>query len=130
MEIKILDVLTPSDKQKNSGILGTINLGIVNDGVMITKLHGLTVRKSKSGNYFLSEPSYPVGEGDNKNWYKHFTLYPGPAGPEGQSQRDSKDALTKEVIRILENGGTKRKEATGAVASTAPKAADPWDSGI
>ena len=141
MQIKILDVLTPSDKQKAAGIHGTVNLGIENDGVLVTRLSGITIRKSGQGSMFMSEPSYAVGEGDNKKWYKHYNLYPGPRGDEGASQRQAKDKLTTEVLRVLESGGTKRRETgttsntstanTGApsTASSATAASDPWSTG-
>lgn len=132
MQIKILDVLTPTEKQKNSGIYGTVNLGIEHDGVMIARLSGITVRKSGQGSMFLSEPSYSVGDGENKKWYKHYNLYPGPRGDEGASQREAKDKVTTEVLRILENGGTKRANSGGTqsqnTASTPSSSApvDPW----
>ena len=126
MEIKILDVFTPSEKQKASGIEGTVNLGLEHDNVLIIRANGITIRKAKSGNMFLSEPSYSVGDGDDKKWWKHFMLYPGPRGEEGETQRNAKDALTSEVLRVLESGGTKRKESPVTTTSNAAPARDPW----
>jgi len=132
MEYKIIDVIPPSEKQENAGIHGTVNLEIVSDGVVLTRMSGVSVRKSKKGDRFLSEPSYPVGEGEQRKWYKHFHLFPGPGGEEGQQQRDSRDALTAEVIRVLDNGGTRRKRngdennSSQPAPARQPAANDPW----
>lgn len=132
MSIKILDVIPPSQKQQDSGIMGTVNLAIEDSGVTIVRLNGITVRKSGAGNMFLSEPSYSVGEGTDKKWWKHFMCYPGPKGEEGASQRELKDSLTAEVIRLLEAGGKRSNQqaetTTAPSTATATTAApsDPW----
>ena len=105
--IKILDVRTPSQKQKQSGIEGTVNLGIVDtDGTVIVRLSGITMRRSKAGALFLSEPSYSVGTGAETKWWKHFNLYPITSDSDGDSQKSKKSTLTDEIVSILESGGT------------------------
>ena len=135
MSIKILDVIPPSQKQQDSGIMGTVNLMISEGDVDIVRLNGITVRKSGAGNMFLSEPSYSVGEGGDKKWWKHFMAYPGPKGDEGASQRELKDSLTAEVIRILDSGGRRdNQQAATVTATSTPSTAttttavpsDPW----
>lgn len=55
MDIKIIDVIAPSEKQKENNILGTVNLEIVTpNGNTIAKLMGLTVRKNQKGERFLA----------------------------------------------------------------------------
>jgi len=128
MKINILDVITPSDRQKQSGILGTVNLEMTNDnGQPIAKLNGLTIRANKqTGERFLSEPSYKVEkQGQAATYYKHFQLYPWKRDDGDtviNAQKASNDKLTAEVVRLLDAGGTKGNKP--AAAKTAPS--EPW----
>lgn len=132
MEFKILDVFTPSEKQKSAGIHGTVNFEIVNDGATLVRLSGATLRQSKDGNFFLSEPSFSIGQGSDQKWLKHYQIYPGTGDESNQAQRSSRDSLTEEVVRILQQGGTRRQNNGGSApqqSSPAPTASapnDPW----
>lgn len=110
MEIKIIDVTPPSEKQIKSNIHGTINVMVSSEGIPITRLNGITIRRDSKGNSFLSMPSYKVGEGDNAKYYNHFNLFPLDKGNEALSndQKNRLNALTQEALRIVANGGTKR----------------------
>ena len=117
--VKIVDVITPSDNQKKAGILGTVNLAIVDDkGVTLANLFGLKVVENKTtGDRFLSEPSQKVGD----KYYSHFALLPGKAD---EPQRKLREEITANVLRVLDNGGTTRKKDE-PVKATASKA--PWE---
>lgn len=137
-DIQIVDVIAPSENQIKSNILGTVNLMIVGqDSLPIARLNGLTVRKNKEGKRFLAAPSYPVGEGDKKQWYNHFTLFPTKTDDDSfnNKQRATMDVLTEEVLRILDTGGTRKRgpssgkpQATAAAPapSVATSKKDPW----
>ncbi len=125
MNVKILEVIPPSEKQTQSNIHGTVNLMIEADnGTPVVRLSGITVRKDKSGNSFLSMPSYKVGTDKDAKYYNHFQLFPLINDNEeaSSSQKDRLNALTQEVVRIVANGGTKRTNNT-PTAKTAPVAA-------
>jgi hypothetical protein len=138
MQIKISHVYTPSEKQNSAGILGTVNLAIHDEGNNpVVYLNGLTVRRSKSGDRFLSAPSYSIGEGEAKKWRTHFSLFPfTKASEDNSAQKNRMDSLTKEVLRVLDAGGTSRDTPPATVAPTIaePTAAatsssqNPWDS--
>ena len=137
MQINISDVFTPSDKQQSVGIHGTINLEVIGDnGHSIVKLNGISIRKnSKDGSRFLAEPSYKVTKNGQDNYWSHFKMYPGKKDdqPYNESQRSQSDALTTEILRILDDGGTRVNENKPSnTATTAPAAAsttsnNPWD---
>lgn len=138
MDIKIVDVIAPSDKQKANNILGTVNLEIVTpNGNTIAKLMGLTVRKNQKGERFLASPSYKVEGKDGDKWYNHFSIFP-PKGEDqtyNDSQRKLQQQLTDEVLRVLDNGGMKRDKTSSsskpaaAATSSAPAKTEkrPWD---
>lgn len=134
ININILDVIPPSQAQTSKNILGTVNVQIcAADGVPIARLNGLSVRKNnKDGTRFLAMPSYPVGkEGDTK-YYPHFNLFPTKQGDEAftKAQHDRMNAFTTEVLRVLDNGGTRKPASSGAqsapAATTAPAKKEPW----
>jgi hypothetical protein len=138
MDIKIIDVIAPSEKQKENNILGTVNLEIVTpNGNTIAKLMGLTVRKNQKGERFLASPSYKVSGKDGDKWYNHFSIFP-PKGEDqtyNDSQRKLQQQVTDEVLRSLDNGGTKRNNTApqgskpAATSSAAAPKTDrrPWD---
>ena len=134
MNIKITDVFTPSDRQLSAGIHGTVNLEIVGDnGHTVARLNGISVRKnSKDGSRFLAEPSYKVEKDGQTNYWNHFKVYPGRKDDQAynESQRNESDALTAEILRVLDAGGTKRdnKGAMPTVAATTTSVdSEPWD---
>lgn len=134
MNIKICDVFAPSDKQLNVGIHGTVNLEIIGDnGNAIVRLNGIAVRKNgKDGSRFLAEPSYKVTKDGVDKYWSHFKVYPGKKDDQSynESQRNESDALINEILRVLDNGGTKQdngNSAPQAVASTTSKDNEIWD---
>lgn len=135
MKINILDVIPPSEKQLKAGMLGTVNLAIAADsGELLARLNGFTVRANKSdGSKFLSEPSFKVGEGDTAKYLKHFSLFPlsGDAAID-RVQKEKMSALTQEVLRILDTGGTRRERKdssapTQARSEPVVNTKSPWD---
>lgn len=140
MNVKILEVIPPSDKQTQSNIHGTVNLMIEADnGTPVVRLSGITVRKDKSGNSFLSMPSYKVGDNKEAKYYNHFQLFPLINDNEEASsnQKDRLNALTQEVVRLVASGGTKRTSNTppaktapvtaSAPAKTTNNSKSPWE---
>lgn len=143
MNIQIVDVIPPSEAQVKSNILGTVNLMIVGeDNMPIARLNGLTVRRNKQEKRFLAAPSYPVGEGEKKQWYNHYTMFPTKTDDDSfnNKQRATMDTLTEEVLRVLDSGGTRKQKPSGggggqakpqAVAPTSSSAGsktkDPWN---
>lgn len=131
--INILDVIPPSEKQAGAGIHGTVNLEITGpDGTPVCKLNGIAVRKTKDGSSrFLGEPSYPVTRDGDTKYYRHFQMFPRRKDDEdfNNAQRAANDALTEEVLRLLDGGGTKQRAqgATAAPAGNAPATKDPWE---
>jgi len=106
--IKISGVYPPTDNQKNAKIMGVVNFSIVDDaGTDLVYLNGCMIRESKDGGMFISMPSYKVGE----KYRNHFRIFPGSKDEEAsKSQRARMDALTKECLRILNDGGTPRRD--------------------
>lgn len=142
MNIKITDVFVATEKQKASGILGTVNLGIHSeDGTIVARLNGITVRNGEKGQ-FLAMPSWKQGEGAEAKYRNHFQVFPFEHENEefNNKQKTRMDLLLKEVNRIISNGGTSKPKlpANSAPkvtqsAPVAPKAApakaneDPWN---
>ncbi len=134
MEIKIVDVMTPSPAQTQNNILGTVAVEILaDDGSVIVRLNGLTVRKAKDGTKFLAMPSFQVGKEGNEKWLNHFKLFPGNNDESDLSkkQRARMDKVATDAIRILENGGTRQRNTGAPASAKAPVAAgkkkEPWD---
>lgn len=137
INIKVVDVFTPSDKQQSVGIHGTVNLEIVGDnGHTIIKANGISIRKnSKDGSRFLAEPSYKVTKDGADKYWSHFKMYPGKKDDQSynESQRAESDKLNAEILRILDAGGTRANEskpsntATTAPAATSTASNNPWD---
>lgn len=122
MKIKIDKVVPPSDKQLKRNMLGTVNISLISDtGQQIVTLYGMTLKKSKTGAFFLSEPSYKAGD----KWFSHYRLLP--------MQDDAKNSLTAEVIKLLKEAGfnpeTTEPNPTGQQTPTPANtsAGEPWD---
>ena len=134
MNINICDVFPPSDRQLSAGIHGTVNLEVIGDnGHAIVRLNGISIRKnSKDGSRFFAEPSYKVEKDGTTKYWSHFKVYPGKKDDQSynESQRAQSDALITEVLRVLDDGGTRADKGTTApktVASTTSKDSEPWD---
>ena len=135
MEIKIADVVTPSPAQAAKNILGTVAVEVcADDGSVIARLNGITVRKAKDGTRFLAMPSYQIGEGDNKKYLNHYTIFPGKSDDSDTSkkQRARIDKLATDAIRLLDSGGTRIRGQAPAMAAPAKTASatskkEPWD---
>lgn len=136
MDVKIIDVFTPSEAQTKKNIFGNVNLEIVSaDGTLVARLTGIALRKTKSQDYFLSMPSYEFTKDGEKQYRKHFDIFPFKAGEDNKDfnnkQKERTKALTDEVVRIVSKGGTKRQNQQGAPTptSSAPAAKpsrEPW----
>jgi len=129
MNIKITDATCPSEKQIKSNIHGTVNIMVLSDdNTPVVRLSGITLRKDKNGNSFLSMPSYKVGEGEEAKYYNHFSLFPLDKNDQSlsDSQKQRLEALTSEVVRILANGGTRVNKVgkTAENGSTPARAAN------
>jgi hypothetical protein len=136
MEIKIIDVMTPSQAQAKNNILGSVTLEITaDDNTPIVRLTGITVKKSKDGNRFLSMPSFKVGQADKERWLNHYSIFPGKADDSelSQKQRKRMDKLTQDVLRVLDSGGTKQRTETypkqnnSTASASSSKKTEPWD---
>jgi len=134
-KISIHSVTTPSDAQKNSGILGTVQLDIIdpNDNRVFFSLPGIMVRKSKKGDRFLSPPSKKVGDGKEARYFNYFNVFPlkrtsresDPSITQyNEEQKANMSKLTQEVLRILDNGGTRQTANTSTTESTTVSASD------
>jgi hypothetical protein len=139
MKINISQVFTPSPNQTAKGILGTANLAILDDeGNPVAYLNGMTVRRTKDGkNRFLSMPSYAIKKEGETQYRNHFALFPsGKEDSSRQAQRARMDSLTNDVLRILDNGGTHKKDfgnaptAANPTPPPVPPAAEPWESPV
>jgi len=136
MNVNIVDVFAPSEAQVKKNILGNANLEVVSaDGILVVRLSGLTLRKTKNGDYFLSPPSYDYLKNGEKMYRKHYDLFPFKMGEENKefnnNQKQRSKAITDEIVRLVNNGGTKRTGSssgptTQATSSTKPKASEPW----
>ena len=137
MNVNIVNVFAPSEAQKKSNIFGNVNIEIVaNDGTLIVRLSGITLRKTKSQDYFLSMPSYDYTKDGEKQYRKHFDLFPLKSGDENKSFNDEQKkrakALTDEVIRLANNGGTQKpsnnpsKAASVKPVSAPASKPEPW----
>lgn len=128
MQLKIKDVLVPTDNQTKAGIHGSVTIEITGtDNMPIVTVNNITVKKNKNGEMFLSMPAYKNGD-KYYNYVDLFKLSDNEANNE--TQKKLRSELTKEVIRILEAGGTKRpaKTNTPPAVGTAPaKGKFPWE---
>lgn len=138
MKINIAGVHSPSEKQRNVGIHGSVNLELVSpDGTVIARLNGITVRESKAGNKFMSPPAFKItGKDGNDKWLQHYNLFPlGSDDATNVIQRESLNQLTQEVLRMLEGGGSNHNSESSASPAPAPRAAaspssndaEPWN---
>lgn len=130
MDIKVTDVMMPSEAQKNSNIHGSVSIEILaDDGSTVVRLSGISVRKTKDGTRFLAMPSFPVGKGDQAKYLNHYSIFPGKGDDSDLSkkQRARMDKLTADVMRILDAGGTKRKETAPKPAAATGTKKEPWD---
>ena len=108
MKINIAGVHAPTEKQRNVGIHGSVNLELSSpDGTVIARLNGITVRESKAGNKFMSPPAFKItGKDGNDKWLQHYNLFPlGNDESNNTAQRDSLNKLTQEVLRMLDGAG-------------------------
>jgi len=132
MNINIAGVYTPSPKQLNVGIHGSVNLEIVSDeGFALARLNGITVRKSKAGSQFLSMPSFKVTGKEGDKWLKHFALFPfGDDSDYNNKQKENLAKLTHEVLRLISqktdslNNSSKASTADQQVSTSSE--AEPW----
>lgn len=131
MNIEIVEVMNPSEKQKAAGILGSVNLAITDDnGVQVVYLRGIGIRSTKDGkSRFLSPPSYQFEKDGEKRYVPHFKIFPFGDNEElNKTQRGRMNTLTDDVLRALDKGHT-RPSATQSPApqATAPAGApEPW----
>jgi hypothetical protein len=133
MNIKITGVFSPSQKQTAAGIHGSVNLELVStEGVTVTRLNGITVRQSKSGNKFLSPPAFRItGKDGEDRWLQHYNLFPlGDNDEVNASQKDSLKKLTEEILRMLatkDNSNRAEEKAPAAVSSKPSNDSEPWE---
>lgn len=139
MNIKIVEVIGPSDKQKAAGILGSVNLAITDDNdVQVVYLRGIGIRSTKDGkSRFLSPPSYKMTRDGQDKYVPHFKIFPfGEDETLNKTQRDRMNQLTDDVLRALDKGHTRSAgdnptASTPAAPQPAPQAApagatEPW----
>ena len=127
--IKIDGVYVGSEKQVEKGILGTVNLSVLDaDNNIVAQLNGLMVRNNRDKTMrFLAAPSYKMGgrDGEEAKYRNHFRLFPLADGQDEAQQKERMSALVTEVLTILDNGGTPKRDRTGT-SSEAPKAKQAW----
>lgn len=130
--MKINGVYTPSDKQKEKGIGGTVNLSIVDDNDrVLTQLNGIMIRQSKEGNRFLAAPGYSIADDPQtgqKRYRNHFKLFPlSDNEQDNATQKERMASLTAEVTKILDAGGTpKSSDNTTAPSKPATTTSQAW----
>ena len=115
MKINIAGVHAPTEKQRNVGIHGSVNLELSSpDGTVIARLNGITVRESKSGNKFMSPPAFKItGKDGNDKWLQHYNLFPlGADDATNTTQRESLNQLTQEVLRMLDGAGDNSSQSS------------------
>jgi hypothetical protein len=115
MKINIAGVHAPTEKQRNVGIHGSVNLELSSpDGTVIARLNGITVRESKAGNKFMSPPAFKiVGKDGSDKWLQHYNLFPlGNDESNNIVQKDSLNKLTQEVLRMLDGAGSKNSQSS------------------
>lgn len=135
-KFKIHSVTPPSNEQVKVGILGTVEIHIVDakDERVFIRLPQIMVRQAKaSGDRFLSTPSKKVGE----KYYNYFDIFPLRRGKNpndnthaeyNEGQKGNMSKLTQEVLRILDNGGTTRPAGPKVErVSTTPTSSAPSD---
>jgi hypothetical protein len=135
MKINIAGVHAPTEKQRNVGIHGSVNLELASpDGTVIARLNGITVRESKAGNKFMSPPAFKItGKDGNDKWLQHYNLFPlGNDESDNTTQRDNLNKLTQEVLRMLNdagNGQSSPQSAPVTQGSVNPSSNDsePWN---
>ena len=132
MKINISGVFPPTQKQKSAGIHGAASVEIVSDeSYVIARLSGITVRESKTGNKFLSMPSFKVAgkDGGDDRWLKHFNIFPlGEDADYNNSQKESMSKLANEVLRLLDEkmSGNSNNKSEQVSAGAPQKDAEPW----
>ena len=128
MKVNISGVFTPSPKQKAAGIYGAASVEVISDeGFVIARLSGVTVRESKTGNKFLSMPSFKVSGKDGDRWLKHYNLFPlGEDADYNNSQKESMAKFTNEILRLLEEKSSGNTEQEPAAATKNSTDAEPW----
>jgi len=128
MQLNIRDVFAGTQNQINVGIYGTVVLEIVgNDNMPIMTVSNITIRKNKNGEMFLSMPSIKSGE-KYYNIVDLFRLSDNEAT--NTTQKAARAELTKEILRLLDAGGTKKpaKEAPVATSASSSKQGKfPWE---
>jgi len=127
MKVNISGVFTPSPKQTAAGIHGAASVEVVSDeGFVIARLSGITVRESKAGSKFLSMPSFKISGKDGDKWLKHFNLFPlGEDADYNNAQKESMSKFTNEILRLLEEKSSGNNQpAPTKTATTAD--AEPW----
>ena len=133
MDIKIADVMTPTEAQNKNNILGIVAIEIVaDDGSVLVKLNGITVRKAKDGTRFLAMPSYKIGKEGQEKWLNYYKMFPseGDESEMSKKQRSRMDKLAQDAMRILDNGGTRQRTAntpTPVAAAKTSNKKEPWD---
>lgn len=128
MKLNISGVFTPSQKQKSVGIHGSASVEIVSDeGAVVARLSGITVRESKTGNKFLSMPSFKVSGKEGDKWLKHFNLFPlGEDADYNNSQKEGMAKFTNEVLRLLDEKSSGNNEPDQPAKTTSTSQAEPW----
>lgn len=128
MQLKIKDVIVPSENQIKVGILGTVSIEIIGaNNLPVVTVSNITVRKNKNSEMFLSMPSYKNGE-KYYNYVDLFRLSDDEAT--NNTQKNLRAELTKEVLRILESGGTRKPTNKPVATSTTSKTNFPWEKNI
>jgi len=127
MKVNISGVYAPSPKQKAAGIHGAASVEVVSDdGYIITRLSGITVRESKTGNKFLSMPSFKISGKDGDKWLKHFNLFPlSDDNDYNNAQKESMAKFTNEILRLLEEKISDNDQQEPTKATTTADA-EPW----
>mgnify|MGYP003147717278 CR=1 FL=1 len=127
MKINISGVFTPSPKQIAAGIYGAASVEVVSDdGFVIARLSGITVRESKTGSKFLSMPSFKISGKDGDKWLKHFNLFPLAEDADyNNAQKESMSKFTNEILRLLEEKSSGNNQPVPTKTITTADA-EPW----
>ena len=120
MNISINRVFPGTQNQKNVGIFATVVLDVQDDnGVTITQLNEIILRKSREGAYFLAAPSKEAGKDPQTNitrYRNYFKIFPLSDNEDmNNAQKDRMRELTSQVVSVME-----REESSSSSQQSSP----------